>query len=158
MYEERYDRWLHWQISGKITAPPVKEESLTGPFVIHKTSTLTRASYFESGQSLDATTPFASRYRTGVTDLGSPNMKVVRELVADGVGAVNASMGVAWKTQPAGTALALGTSPLVAQARSRTAARGRNFRVQFDATSGAWSLNRFALHVRSQRPVGVKQT
>ncbi len=126
-----------------------------------------RTLFYTAGTTLYRTTPtvatdggvaVASRYRTGVSDLGSPAQKVVREMTVDGSGNVNGSIGVDWQASPAGTPMVLGVSPAVGQARSRRAARGRNFRVLIDAASGKWSVNRLTLNVRSQRPVGVKQS
>ena len=155
VYDERSDQWLVWLFPGGTSSPLV-----SWPRTLSSGSEIV----FASGSSLyktsdtlttDAGAAIASRYRTGVSDLGSPAQKVIRELLIDGSGAPNVSVATDWKTQPAGVPVTLGTSPAVAQGRFRSAVRGRNFRVQFDATSGAWAVNRFGLMVRSQRPAGL---
>lgn len=98
-----------------------------------------------------------SKYRFGVSDLGGPVQKIVREIIADGTGVLDLSMGTDWLGPLPGTAVSvtLGNAPAVGRGRSRRAFRGRNFQPHLAASSGAWSINRLQLNVRSQRPVGV---
>lgn len=96
-----------------------------------------------------------SSYRTGFADLGTPGtQKLLRELLLDGYGSPTVKVAVNDGSLDTGAAVTLGTSPAVAQGRRRSAYRGRNFSVQFGASS-AWGVSRAVAHLRSERPPGI---
>ncbi len=99
---------------------------------------------FSSSATTDAGTSITGRYRTGFFTFDyrgrTPTRaiagveKIVRETIVDGSGTVSYTLGKNW-TQPADTYAAnapgVGASPQVAQARDRTAVKGRAFSMQF---------------------------
>lgn len=109
----------------------------------------------------DAGVAIASRYRTGFMDLGTPEVeKTVREMILDGTGTVTLKTAVNdAATLGTGESVAMGSSPAVAQGRSRTAGnvRGRNMSVEVAGTAW-WSLSRLTANVRGQRAAGEKST
>lgn len=125
---------------------------------------------FSTSATTDAGTNITGRYRTGFLTFDyrgrTPTRgiagveKIVRETIVDGMGTVSYTLSNQW-VQPAnlpGTrALTLGTSPQVAQARDRTAVKGRAFSMQFSGTA-PWTVERAQMNVFGFQPTGVKET
>jgi hypothetical protein len=125
---------------------------------------------FSSSATTDAGTNITGRYRTGIFTFDyrgrTPTRgiagveKIVRETTVDGMGTVSYTLGNNW-TQPANLpatrSLVLGTSPQVAQARDRTAVKGRAFSMQFSGTA-PWTVERAVMNLHGYEPTGVKET
>lgn len=154
--DERSGEWTYWALIGaSATTSPIVTWSKAFPERRAFFYTLSTALYRTSASFTgDGPTIIESRYRTGFADMASVAQKVIRETQLDGTGTVNVGYAVDWGTNPTGTSVALGISPDVAQGRSRTSVKGRNFRLQIDASLGYWSVSRVTPLVRSVRGVG----
>jgi len=158
VFNERNESWTYYELGPAISGAPVvgwpQAFPIRNTFFFGDATSLHMSLYGAAAE--DNGVPMPSRYRMGVSDLGSAAQKVVREVLVDGSGVVEVGLGGDWAANPAGDTVTLGTAPAVAQGRGRTAVRARNFRVQISASSGAWSVSRLTLHLRSQRPTGVE--
>lgn len=89
-----------------------------------------------------------SRYRSGFSDLGTPQLKTVRDWRLEGSGTPTFKASKDFGSLDAGAAVTLGTAPAVAEARRRYAVRGRQFSWQIGGAS-AWSVNNVVAQVRA---------
>lgn len=107
----------------------------------------------------DYGTAISSSYQTGFFDGGSgASEKLVREWLLDGSGTVTIKTAVNDGSLGTGQSVTLGTAPAIARGRDRRSVRGRNFSLQFSATSGAWSVSRAFGNVTGQRAVGLSSS
>jgi hypothetical protein len=94
-----------------------------------------------------------SRYRSGFTDLGSSDKKVIREWRLTGSGSPTFKTSYDFGSLETGSAIALGTSPAIAENRRRFAVKGRQFSWQISGTS-PWSVNNLVAHVQAKKLPG----
>lgn len=110
---------------------------------------------YTDGLTTDAGVAFASSYRSGFMNLGTPGVeKTVRETRLTGMG----TPGFAWSRDFGALAtpqtVTLGTAPATDRGRHRVAVRGEVLSWQASAASGAWRLNRVVPMMREERSVG----
>ena len=101
----------------------------------------------------DAGTAITSRYRSGFSDLGSPDMKRIHSWRLQGTGSPTLKLSTDFGSLETGAAVTLGTSPAVAEGVRRYAPRGRQFSWQLSGTS-AWSVNSLVAQVAGKRRTG----
>lgn len=143
--------WMEWSVPGNsceiTTLSPYSGVLLGG--------NSTTAYFYErdSTATTDNGTSITSRYRSGFSDIGSPDEKAVREWVLEGSGTPTLKTSFDFGSLETGASVTLGTSPAVAEARRRYAIRGRYLSWQTGATS-PWSLNSLVANVREKRSPG----
>lgn len=158
--DERSGEWLRWTM-------PQYDDSFYCPFITWErlaTGGGAELTYVAGDTTLylghDATTDdgqaIASSYQTGFGDLGGPGLKVVAQSQVRGSGTVTYAMATDYGAADAGTSLALGAAPAVADRIERKSRRGRNFAIKLSAASGAWRVNDVALYIAARYPAGVK--
>lgn len=115
---------------------------------------------FAPGATTDDGTAISSRFRQGFwTPDGQVGQSVVREMILEGTGTVTVKPSTDWGALGTGTAVALGTSPAVAEGRWRpsgsgTPTQGRHHSYEFSGT-GAWTLHRAQAHISARRPAAL---
>jgi hypothetical protein len=101
-------------------------------------------------QTTDDGTAITSRYRSGFSDMGTPDKKRVHSWRLQGTGAPTLKLSTDFGSLETGATVTLGTSPAVAQAVRRYAPTGREFSFQLGATS-AWSVNSVVANVAGKK-------
>lgn len=96
-------------------------------------------------------------YRSGFSDLGTPDEKRVHSWRVSGSGSPTLTLSTDFGSLETGAALTLGTSPAVAEAVRRYAPRGRRFSYQVSGTT-AWSVNSLTAYVAGKRKPGEHTT
>jgi len=107
--------------------------------------------------SSDAARTPTPRYRSGFSDLGSPDMKRIHSWRVNGSGTPTLKLSTDFGSLETGAAMTLGTSPAVAEAVRRYAPRGRRLSWQLSGTS-AWSVNSLTAYVAGKRKSGEHTT
>lgn len=100
-----------------------------------------------STDSLRTPTPL---YRSGFSDLGTPNMKRLHSWRLKGSGSPTLKVSQDFGALETGAAVVLGTSPAVAEKTRRYAPRGDQFSWQLSGT-GPWSVNSVVANLASVR-------
>lgn len=98
----------------------------------------------------DNGTAITTRYRSGFSDLGTPDMKRIHSWRLQGTGTPTFKVSADFGALEAGAAVTLGTSPAVAEGIRRYGSRGRQFSWQVGGST-AWSLNNLLANVAGRR-------
>lgn len=107
-----------------------------------------------SNTSTDSLRTPTGRYRSGFSDLGTADEKVIREWILQGTGSPTFKTCTDFGSLSTGNTVTLGTSPAVAEGRDRTSVKGRQFGWQVSGTS-AWTLNNLVARTREKRSPGT---
>lgn len=105
---------------------------------------------FGSAYTTDNGTAITSRYRSGFSDLGTPDRKRIHSWRVQGTGAPTLKVATDFGALDTGATVTLGTSPAVDQGTRRYAPTARQLSWQIGATS-AWSVNSVVANVAGKR-------
>lgn len=108
---------------------------------------------FTAPLTTDNGTAITSRYRSGFSDLNTPDMKRIHSFRLQGSGSPTLKLSTDFGALETGAAVTLGTAPAIAEGVRRYAPRGRQFSWQVGGTT-AWSLNNFIANVAGTRKAG----
>jgi hypothetical protein len=155
VYNEELDAWTYWGQTHKYVcaAPEIIQAGYQNHFY-YLTTGGSKILYYAFGTTDDDGTAITSRYRSGFSDLGTPDLKTIREWRLQGIGSPTFKASHDFGALETGAAVTLGTSPATAEGRYRVARRGRQFSFQVSGTT-AWSLNNVVAHVREKRSPGT---
>lgn len=103
-----------------------------------------------TSDSLRTPSPY---YRSGFSDVGTPDMKRIHSWRMQGSGDVTFKVSTDFGSLDSGTAVALGTAPAIADKPIRRSPRGRQFSWQIESTS-TFSVNNLIANVAGKRKAG----
>lgn len=152
VYDIAGDYWLYWDLPGYGFAANTANTPTRYPTYFANTNA-NEISRVDRAATSDDGTAITSRYRSGFSDLGSPDMKRIHSWRAVGSGSPTLKLSTDFGALETGTAMTLGTSPAVAEAVRRYAPRGRRVSWQLSGTS-AWSVNSLTAYVAGKRKAG----
>lgn len=151
------DRYGNWSVFNIPVAAMVAFEKTAGvPELVFSLSTGSRhLMRHHPAASTDNGVAITSKYRSGLSDLGSPAAeKTVRETELVGTGSVSFGWGREFEDEVSSQSVSLGSSR-PSRGLHRYAKAGELLGYQVDA-SNAWSLNRVVPMIREVRGVGER--
>jgi hypothetical protein len=156
VYDPLTEQWSVWQFADAVTAStnPHFAQYRSTIYVVTGTKFFNQ---FSTSASDDAGTTITSRYRSGFSDLGTPDVKRMHSWRLQGSGVPTLKVSTDFGALETGAAVTLGTSPAIAEGVRRYAPRGRAISWQVGA-SAAWSLNNLVANVAGKRAVGEHAT